>query len=245
MEKVHTIGAFELHNANANDFIDTLQWSSFDVAILDPPYGIQAHKGTGREMRERVASGNIATYAWDNADSKMSKELFEKIQLVAKNQIVWGGNYFPYLPMSRGWYCWDKGSTMYGRDFGEMELAWTSFDVNTKIFKQAPHLKNRRHPTQKHPNVYVDLMRRYCKRGDRVLDLYLGSGSIMEAMWWLNKHEDMNLSIVCCELFPTYYNNAVAVVNALHGIETPCILTVNEIENPTTKNLELWTQTQQ
>lgn len=92
-----------------------------------------------------------------------------------KIKLYGGGNYFP-LPPSQYFAIWDKGETMYGRDFAEMEYAWVR-SGGTRIFKKSPNQPERFHPTQKPVNLYVWLLKKYTKEGDKILDTHLGSGS--------------------------------------------------------------------
>ena len=113
----------------------------FDLAIVDPPYGIDVTK---MEMGGRKRNKEDKKKNWDNEvpTNKYFNELFR----VSKNQIIWGGNYFD-LPISRYFCIWDKGETMYGRDFAEAEFAWVR-KGGTRIFKKNPNQLNRIHPTQ-------------------------------------------------------------------------------------------------
>lgn len=150
--------------------------NAFDLAVVDPPYGAGRDEGTGKYGRLRVAcEGKIE---WDGAIP--SAEYFEELMRVSKNQIIFGGNYFP-LPPSRGFVIWDKGEGFYNRDFAECELAWISFDANAKIFKYDP-LAHRDyigkfHPCQKPIALYRWIFQHYAKPGDKILDTHLGSGS--------------------------------------------------------------------
>ena len=150
----------------------------FDLAIVDPPYGIGAenHAGNadnGWKQWDRKS--------WDNAIP--TAEYFEQLFRVSKNQIIWGGNYFAnLLPNSQGWIFWDKGQ----RDFSlaDGELCWTSFKKSLRVFEMARAKAKasigyeKIHPTQKPVELYG-----FCynfaklERGDLVLDTHLGSGS--------------------------------------------------------------------
>lgn len=110
---------------------------------------------------------------WDS--SIPDREYFKDLFRVSVRQIIWGGNYFN-LPASQYFAVWDKGETMYGRDFAECELAWVS-SGGTRIFKKSPNQINRIHPTQKPVSLYAWIMRNYAKPGDKILDTHLGSGS--------------------------------------------------------------------
>lgn len=142
----------------------------FDLAVVDPPYGIGA-----ANMRR----GNSVIKAdrgkrWD--DGVPPAEYFRELSRVSRNQVIWGGNYYG-LPPTRCVLVWDKGETMYGRSFAELEMAWTSFDESARIFKYNPADPARIHPTQKPVALYTWIFSRYAKPGDKILDTHLGSGS--------------------------------------------------------------------
>jgi site-specific DNA-methyltransferase (adenine-specific) len=142
--------------------------NQFDLAIVDPPYGIDRN---GMEMGNSVF--NKDEKEWDK--SVPNKEYFDELFRVSKNQIIWGGNYFE-LPVSRYFAIWDKGETMYGRDFAECEMAWVRFG-GTRIYKKNPNQPDRIHPTQKPIQLYKWVLKKYAKSGDKILDTHLGSGS--------------------------------------------------------------------
>jgi site-specific DNA-methyltransferase (adenine-specific) len=164
----------------------------FDLAVVDPPYGIGADKAQNNAAMQRIkAEGKTKAgrgwklYTdtdWDNEIPTF--EYWEQLFRVSKNQIVWGGNYFTeYLPPSMGWIMWDKGQ----RDFSlaDGELAWTSFNKALRIFEMSRGkalAKNneqggRFHPTQKPEMLYSWILQNYAKQGDLILDTHLGSGS--------------------------------------------------------------------
>jgi site-specific DNA-methyltransferase (adenine-specific) len=139
----------------------------FDLAIVDPPYGIGRNN-----MQMGNSIFNKDNKKWDN---NIPNDLyFNQLFRVSKNQIVWGGNYFP-LPNSQYFAIWDKGETMYGRDFAECEYAWVS-KGGTRIYKKIPNQLDRIHPTQKPKQLYKWLLQNYAKQGDKILDTHLGSG---------------------------------------------------------------------
>lgn len=164
----------------------------FDLAVVDPPYGIGADKAQNNAAMQRVkaegkskAGRGWKLYAdtdWDNETP--NAEYWQELFRVSKNQIVWGGNYFTdYLPPSMGWIMWDKGQ----RDFSlaDGELAWTSFNKALRIFEMSRGkalAKNneqggRFHPTQKPEMLYSWILQNYAKEGNLILDTHLGSQS--------------------------------------------------------------------
>ena len=98
---------------------------------------------------------------------------------------------------------WDKGETMYGRDFAECELAWSSMDKTARMFKKNPNQPDRFHPTQKPVKLYEWLLKNYAKPGDKILDTHLGSGSIAIACW------NMGYSLTGYEIDKDYYDAAI------------------------------------
>lgn len=146
----------------------------FDLAVVDPPYGIGMDGGCigykGNNVFEKKG--------WDKKTP--DKEYFEELFRVSKNQVIWGGNYF-CLPPTRCFLIWDKGAGFRGRTYAEAELAWTSFDQNVRIFERDPlcngDYKGKIHPTQKPVALYSWIFSRYAKTGDKILDTHLGSGS--------------------------------------------------------------------
>lgn len=160
----------------------------FDLAIVDPPYGIGAGRvGVGRQQKEKQKSGQIKGGDWDKRPP--SPEYFKELFRVSKNQIICGGNYFD-LPPTRGIICWDKGKCIRGRDFSEWEYLWTSFDRVARIFYfdltagqgfvtqgRGERERGKIHPTQKPIALYQWLLKNYAKPCDKILDTHLGSGS--------------------------------------------------------------------
>jgi site-specific DNA-methyltransferase (adenine-specific) len=184
----------------------------FDLAIVDPPYGL----GSDAHTRPATKSGKNAkgfttnrnpyqVKAWDNATPlpQYWAELFR----VSRNQIVWGGNYFP-LPLSRGWIYWDKKLTSPCENYSDGELAWSSFDCVLRKFTcdwigfgylNGAEAGTRIHPTQKPVALYRWLLDRYAKPGQRVLDTHLGSGSHAIACHYAGMH------LTACEIDPDYF----------------------------------------
>ncbi len=178
----------------------------FDLAIVDPPYGIGASKGTwGSSNKGKVT--NYGKKTWDNAIPPM--EYFAELRRVSRNQIIWGGNYFP-LPPSSCWLVWDKDNS---GDFADCELAWTSFKTAVRKFKfrwngmlqeNMAEKEVRIHPTQKPVALYRWLLETYAKPGQRILDTHLGSGSHAIAAHYFGAH------LTACEINADYYAAAMA-----------------------------------
>lgn len=163
----------------------------FELAIVDPPYGIDRNN-----MNMGNSIFNKDNKKWDN--SIPNKEYFEELFRITKNQVIWGGNYFP-LPQSQYFSIWDKGETMYGRDFAECEYAWVR-KGGTRIYKRNPNQLDRIHPTQKPIKLYEWLLMNYAKEGDKILDTHLGSGSSRIAAY------NLGFDFTGCELDKEYFD---------------------------------------
>lgn len=146
----------------------------FDLAIVDPPYGIGMSGGNVGYK----GNNNLKRKEWDKEIPK--KEYFTELMRVSKNQIIWGGNYFG-LPATRCFIIWDKGEGFKNRTYAEAELAWTSFDKNVKIHKRDPlargDYKGKIHPTQKPVQLYKWLLRNYATPDMKILSTHVGSAS--------------------------------------------------------------------
>lgn len=154
----------------------------FDLAIVDPPYGINVKGCFGRRKGDRIFIQYDPHVTWDSEIP--GAEYFEELRRVSANQIVWGGNYFTeHLPPSNSWIVWDK---KYGTDeltFSMAELAWTSFTIPVKVFYATNNaaFSKKIHPTQKPVALYKWLLTNYAKPGDVILDTHVGSASSLIA----------------------------------------------------------------
>jgi site-specific DNA-methyltransferase (adenine-specific) len=188
----------------------------FDLAIVDPPYGLgkKIYSGGSKGCKFQTLFGENK---WDNETPK--QEYFNELFRVSKNQIIWGGNYFD-LPPTRTIICWDK--LKGDNNFSMWEMAWTSFDEPAKIYRQSS-MGDRIHPTQKPVALYKWLLDKYakikcdhkheehyrylctdCNNGNvKILDTHLGSGSIAIAC------HDYGFDLTACELDLEYYNKAM------------------------------------
>ena len=189
-------------NEDCMDLLSRYEDNHFDLAIVDPPYGIDIAK-------------------WDAIDMKPSDEYFIELFRVSKNQIIFGGNYFN-LPHSEGWICWDK-TFKYNQklNIGEFELAWSSLDIkhsfirytscgNFQGFKnpRADYTKKKSfHPTSKPIQLYEFILMNYAKEGDTILDTHLGSGSIAIAC------HNLGYDLTACEIDKEYYEAAIKRIN--------------------------------
>jgi site-specific DNA-methyltransferase (adenine-specific) len=190
----------ELLHTDCMEYMASLPDKAFDLAIVDPPYGIGATGGTGKYGRLKFESKKAC---WDL--SVPPAAYFKELERIAANRIVWGANYFG-LPPSRCFVVWDKGQGFRGRDFAEAEYAWTSFDANAKVFSHDPlaarDYVGKIHPTQKPVALYRWLLKNYAKPGQRILDTHLGSGSIAIAC------DIEGFDLVGCEIDADYIKAA-------------------------------------
>jgi site-specific DNA-methyltransferase (adenine-specific) len=172
------------------------RWEFKDVlAIVDPPTGQGEDGGKNRNgIRHKKKS-------WD--DKRMPKEWIDELFRITKNQIIWEGDYYTdFLYPSPGWILWDKKYDNY--DFGDFELAWTSFKRAKKIFRYCKigglNYKGRFiHPCQKPVSLYRWLLQNYARPGQLILDTHVGSGSSRMACY------DLGFDFVGCELDRDYY----------------------------------------
>ena len=175
----------------------------FDLAIVDPPYGLGDK--TTKGGCERNSQVKFKEHQWD--DEIPTNEYFEELFRVSKEQIIWGGNYFPYIWKDgcRGLITWDK--MVYIPTMSQIEYAWYSEDKLPKLVKINNTDKDRVHPTQKPIALYKWLLDKYAKQGDKILDTHLGSGSIAIAC------HDLEYDLTACELDTEYYDAAIKRIN--------------------------------
>ena len=202
----------ELHNVDCLPFMKQCEDKQFDLAIVDPPYGIgfsEFNRTNKTTDGTRVKANKYKNSNWD--DSIPTTKYFNELKRVSKNQIVWGGNYFPQLWVDgcKGFIFWYKGNPV--PNFADGELAFTSFN---KVAKQYDYryygnisgnssAEDKIHPTQKPVKLYEWLLMNYAKEGDKILDTHLGSGSIAIAC------HNLGYDLTACELDKDYYEAAI------------------------------------
>ena len=182
----------EVFNCDCMDYMKTIPANYFDLAIVDPPYGINAPKmqlGSGycngvytSKKRLNGGSGKLKNRVLKTSDCSWDEEppgedYFKELFRISKNQIIWGGNYFN-LPPTRCVIAWDKVQPW--ENFSQIEIAWTSFDKPAKLYRQMNggyNCEKKIHPTQKPVDLYKYCLSRFAKKGDRIFDSHLGSGS--------------------------------------------------------------------
>lgn len=189
-ERVVTLQPNTFINADCMDYLTKCPSKYFQLAIVDPPYGISWDGGNdipkkGRpDVYDRKNNPKYTVKDWDV--SPPSKEYFDELKRVSKNQIVWGGNYFTdYLEPKKCWVFWDK---LYDKtfNFSHGELAWTSWDKRMLKVVMSSKIETRGgldkiHPTQKPVKLYRWLLKEFAKAGDLILDTHVGSASSLIA----------------------------------------------------------------
>ncbi|CUP93301.1 DNA methylase N-4/N-6 domain-containing protein [Bacteroides uniformis] len=184
----------EVYHMDCMNFMQSIPDKYFDLAIVDPPYGIQ---------RSRIGYQKLWKYYkpkdWD--DAPPDKKYFDELFRISKNQIIFGGNYFTsYLPPSMGWIVWDKGQKL---TMSDGELIYTSFHKalriitvhRTKICKFGGYI----HPTQKPVELYQWILNKYAKPGHKIIDTHIGSGSSRIAAY------SLGLDFLGCEKDKEYF----------------------------------------
>src|SRR5574344_2417648 len=178
----------QLIECDCMDYMAGCADKAFDLAIVDPPYGLERFKHGGSVVNKYGDESR----EWNN--TKPTKEYFDELFRVSKNQIIWGGNNFS-LPTSEYFIIWQK-SNAEDFSFAMCEMAWTSCRVPAKVFLHY-HVNSkdvRIHPTQKPVALYKWLLSHYAHPGDKLLDTHSGSGSFRIAA------HDMGFDLVSCEI---------------------------------------------
>lgn len=188
-----------VYNQDCLPALKAMQDNQFDLAIVDPPYGINRSKNFGAKEFNWTQHKRSE---WDN--DIPPKEYFNELFRVSKNQIIWGGNYFvEYLKPSMGSIFWDKGQRNFSTSDGE--LAYSSFQRKLKVIDLsrgkalADNGGKTIHPTQKAVYLYRWILQNYANPGDKILDTHLGSGSIAIAC------HDLGFDLTAYELDQDYF----------------------------------------
>jgi site-specific DNA-methyltransferase (adenine-specific) len=193
-------GNSHVYNMDCMELLRQTPDKYYSLCVVDPPYGFRTEK-IGILNFRKSANEKV----WNVAPTA---EYFDELKRVSKNQIVWGGNYFPELWVNgcRGFIYWHKGNPV--PNFADGELAWTSFDRNAKQcdYRYYGNLEGKTsaghkfHPTQKPVKLYDWIFANYASEGDLILDTHLGSGSSRIAA------HKAKLDFVGCELDTEYFN---------------------------------------
>ena len=194
----------ELHNVDCLPFMRECADKQFDLAIVDPPYGLGIDgqkesicKNPKHNRKKHDHKG------WDK--SIPTKEYFDELFRISKHQIVWGANYFVehINKPSKGWVVWYKGQQ--GLTMSDCELAFCSIDTPTRVVTINRAELNKEgtiHPTQKPVKLYKWLLQNYASEGFKILDTHLGSGSVGIACY------DLGYDLTACEVDADYYEKA-------------------------------------
>ena len=200
------IGNLTFYNADNLEIMRGMKDKEFDLAIVDPPYGMPKDSTHGRGKLKNRMLNNGSVEKWDIAPKS---EYFNELFRVSKNQIIWGGNYFG-LPGSRGFVIWDKEQPF--ENFSAAEFAWMSFQTVSKIYK-LPATRTgdemKIHPTQKPVALYAWILKNYAKQGDKIIDTHGGSMSIALAVHKANQIDKMDLSLTLTELDEEYFKKGI------------------------------------
>lgn len=203
----------ELLHCDCMEYMKTIPDNYFELAIVDPPYGIKelAHRNISRQKLAKTK--NYKKEFWDFEIPH--PKYFSELKRISKNQIIWGGNYFlDYLGATRCFIVWDKVNG--DNCFADCELAWTSFNSSVRKIKirwngmlqhDMKNKEDRVHPTQKPVKLYKWLLKNYAKEGDKIFDSHGGSMSIAIAC------HDMGFDLTLTEIDLDYYNAGVKRFN--------------------------------
>lgn len=170
------IPAFGFYNKDCLEGMKQFPDQYFDLAIVDPPYGININNNMGRRKGDKKSDYPKAY--WDSKPPE--KEYFQELFRVSKKQIIWGGNYFE-LPPTKCFLVWRKPQISENVSFSMVEFAWTNLDGTAKEFIGMSNEKDRIHPTQKPVALYAWILNLYAKPGFKILDTHVGSASSLIA----------------------------------------------------------------
>ncbi len=212
----YTTDFLDLHHCDCMDLMKQYPDKHFDLAIVDPPYGIDINNQSQGKGGGVARKTDYTKKDWDKSAPEII--YFDELRRVSKNQIIWGANHFiSRLPIdSSCWIVWDKDNGE--SDFADCELAWTSFKTAVRRFKwtwagmRQQNMKNKEeriHPTQKPIDLYDWILKNYAKQGDKILDTHFGSGSIALAVNKANQLDKMNLHLTACEIDEEYIEKAI------------------------------------
>jgi site-specific DNA-methyltransferase (adenine-specific) len=203
----------DLRLGDCLDILPTLADKSVDAVITDPPYGTKIGKMNFTNNRHGgVALRNDYKGGADWDSEPMSEAQYIEIVRVAKTLVFFGGNFFDYLPVSRGWYVWDKkNGGQFSNDFADCEMAWTNRDMPSRIIRHIWHgmiqqdmsnKEKRYHPSQKPVPVMERIIEDLTQPGDTILDPFMGSGTTGVACVKLGRN------FIGIEREPKYYDIA-------------------------------------
>ena len=186
-----------IHNMDCMEAMKQFSDKYFELAIVDPPYGIGINHNMGR--RKGCKHSDYKKVNWDNEipTAKYFKELYR----VSQNQIIWGANYYS-MPPTKSFIVWRKPHISEQMSFSMLEYAWSSFDKTAKEWIGMSNEEDRIHPTQKPVALYKWLLMNYAKQGDKILDTHVGSASSLLACY------DMGFDYIGFEIDKDYFEMA-------------------------------------
>lgn len=200
-----------IYNCDCMELLKQTPDNYYSLALVDPPYGIGESSNDNKGRSKLAKSKDYGSKKWD--DKAPNKEYFNELKRVSKNQIIFGANHFiENIPEANSscWIVWDKVNGE--NDFADCELAYCSLKTAVRKISLRWHgmlqhdMKNKEiriHPTQKPVKLYEWLLMNYAKKGDKILDTHLGSGSIALAC------HNLGFDLTACELDKDYYNKSI------------------------------------
>jgi len=196
--------SINLHLGDCLEAMRAMPDNSYELAIVDPPYGIERFKNVTKTPSSKDVHAKRFQRMEIVNNTKPSQKYWDELFRISKNQIVWGANNFE-LPPSEYFLCWNKQQAM--PNFATLEYAFVSMGLKkpAKLFTYSIHKHNHTnkiHPTQKPVKLYEWLLDNYAKEGDKILDTHLGSGSIALAC------HNRGYSLDAYEIDEEYYNAA-------------------------------------
>jgi len=194
----------KIYNADCMDYFIEFKDNEFNLAIVDPPYGLSISGQKKNKKGKKSDRKGHKLKKWDN--NIPSYEYFEQLFRISKNQIIWGGNYFvKHLNEGhKGWIVWDKAQ--HGLTMSDCELAYSNFDSVTRIYTKNRVVLAQEgtiHPTQKPVKLYEWILTNYANKGDTIIDTHFGSGSLGIACW------NLKYDLTAFELDADYYNDSI------------------------------------
>lgn len=194
----------DFRNMDCMELMAEFEDKHFDLAIVDPPYGIERFKKVATNYSDKDVHAKRFQGMETVNNTKPSKEYFDELFRVSKNQIIWGANNF-VLPPSEYFCCWNKDQAM--PNFATLEYAWVSMGLKkpAKLFNYSIHKHNQTdkvHPTQKPIPLYTWILATYAKEGDLILDTHVGSASSLIAC------NQLGFDVVGCEINKDYFEKA-------------------------------------
>lgn len=206
---------FDLRCAEAISLMRAFPDKYFNLACVDPDY----------QLGDKISNGGTwaAKYGKGDGDlgGKPTKEYFDELFRVSENQIIWGGNYFlDFLPSTRCMLVWNKAQKM--DTLADFEIAWTSFDENSKMYYSGRNEAEQRiHITQKPCGLYDFIFKNYAKQGDKILDTMLGSASIALSVYKANIKHNMDYHLTGCEISAERFEKATLRLNTFISEYSP------------------------